>query len=1026
MKVCSYSIKMEYRAYFNLSQSGKALFFMISLWLTGWTVLHAQTETLSSGAFIVNMGVTPQTVANGLKPYGMVYDLVRNYVVPVKWVVNPSKVKDGTDFSYNGVDYKGGPFIIPAEYRSATVNARITYWQGQGVQGVTTTAPITVPVLTTLRAMPVWTLDDQNGSIAQSYLTNAGIPATAYNWLSPQQLTCCNDLFAMPHADPTWPTHSNLYTWNLNCDGAIWLACHAGSAEEDLFNPANKPQQMNFLSQKSGNAVGGGPYEENALILWGNHDDGTPPYSYAYPADPFMQFMGIIDLATQNGSEQIYLPKVGWNPGAKVYVWDPDHPEVPSLSPGPAAVCVSGRAFDDPLRGRVMAEAAHSHAKASAPANVAAQRIFFNFSYFSMNEKAVIPDISLIPDTMYSGLGQLLTYHLPPGVDSSTYTTLWSADCGGTFSPNATTKTVVYTPPAVANPTTCYVKVQITDACGRKFNDSKPVVILCAVSASHTTTNPSCNGSVNGSIAMTLTGGSTPYSWNWSRVSPAGTGSGTGSTITGLAAGTYNVTVTASGGCSATFSATLTQPAVLTASTSHTNISCNGAATGAINLTAAGGTTPYAYSWTGGITTEDRSGLVAGTYNVTVTDSKGCTTTASATLTQPTAIVLTPTPTHINCFGQSTGAINLAASGGTGAFTFAWSDGPTTQNRSGLAAGTYVVTATDGNACTKTASVTLTQPTAALSLSTSVTHIVCGAGSGAINLTASGGTSPYTFNWGGGVTTEDRSGLTAGTYTVTATDNKGCTATTSATVTSTSGASLSTSVTNIPCFGQTGAINLTVTGVGPFTYAWGDGATTEDRTGLSSGTYSVTVTSSEGCSATTTASVTGPSAPLSLSASMTNVSCNGGSNGSIDLTVTGGTMNYTYAWSDGPAVSQDRSGLSSGTYTVTVTDANGCTAVLVKTITQPDAINLSVAVTHPTCPAPTADGAIDLTASGGSGGYIYDWADVPGSINSEDRSGLTAGTYSVTVTDSNGCSAMISATLTALNPLPAPPSGVNH
>ncbi|MBU3714237.1 MAG: hypothetical protein FGM46_04740 [Ferruginibacter sp.] len=214
----------------------------------------SQTETLTTGAYIINMGVTPQTAANALKPYGMLYDLMKNYQVPVKWVISSSKIKDGVDFSYNGVQYKGGTFIIPAEYRSSSVNTRITFWQGQGVIGNTTTSPLTVDVTYTLRSAPSWTLDAQNGGIATGFFSNAGIPTTAYNYLTPAQLGACSDIFVMPHADPKWATHGNLYNWNLQYKGAIWLGCHAGSALENMYNPANTSEQTNFLSTKATSA----------------------------------------------------------------------------------------------------------------------------------------------------------------------------------------------------------------------------------------------------------------------------------------------------------------------------------------------------------------------------------------------------------------------------------------------------------------------------------------------------------------------------------------------------------------------------------------------------------------------------------------------------------------------------------------------------------------------------------------------------------------------------------------------------
>ena len=145
-------------------------------------LLRGQTnETFTSGAFIINMGVVPQTIGNGLKPYGMIYDLIKNYSVPIKWIISSTKLKDGIDFSYAGTDYKGGPFIIPAEYRNATINARIAYWQTQGVVGTTTTAAITVPVLYTLRTVPTWTLDSRTWR-ASAVQSSPAIPPSRFRW----------------------------------------------------------------------------------------------------------------------------------------------------------------------------------------------------------------------------------------------------------------------------------------------------------------------------------------------------------------------------------------------------------------------------------------------------------------------------------------------------------------------------------------------------------------------------------------------------------------------------------------------------------------------------------------------------------------------------------------------------------------------------------------------------------------------------------------------------------------------------
>ncbi|QQS27656.1 MAG: SprB repeat-containing protein [Sphingobacteriales bacterium] len=309
------------------------------------------------------------------------------------------------------------------------------------------------------------------------------------------------------------------------------------------------------------------------------------------------------------------------------------------------------------------------------------------------------------------------------------------------------------------------------DECDGKSACSCDVII-------YSVTNVSCFGGTNGSINLTVTGGTSPYTYNWG-------GGVTTEDLTGLSIGTYNVTVTDANSCTATTSATVNQPAVaMSLSTSVTNVSCFGGTNGAINLTVTGGTSPYTYNWGGGVTTEDLTGLSTGTYNVTVTDSNSCTATTSATVNQPaSAMSLSTIVTDVSCFGGTNGAINLTVTGGTSPYTYNWGGGVTTEDLTGLSTGTYNVTVTDANSCTTTTSATVNQPAAAMSLSTSVTNVSCfGGTNGAINLTVTGGTSPYTYNWGGGVTTEDLTGLNTGTYNVTVTDANSCTATTSATV----------------------------------------------------------------------------------------------------------------------------------------------------------------------------------------------------------------------------------------------------
>lgn len=428
----------------------------------------AQFETITAGSFIINMGVTPQTFANGLKPYGMVYDLVKNYKVPVKWVINTGKAKDGIDFTHNGIDYSGGTFIVPFEFRTDTINSVLSSWQAQGVVGNTTVSDMVLDVYKPIYYAPNWTLDFQNGVLAATYFTNAGIPASAHggisNWKTPDQLNACDDIFVMPHADPTWSTHNNLYYWNRDYKGNIWAACHAVSELEAITDPSNTIQ-LNFLST-------------NGLVKWGLHKkDDTPPYQYQDNGNPVMQFVQTLDGATQIGSEQTYLPVLGsaWRSTTTLGVYDTTNNNIPALSAGPAAIVAYGRAYGDNNRGYVMYEAGHDHnSTGSVAERVAAQRAFLNYSILVAIDRYAQfePAISGLPDVPVPNQAYSLSFSLPAGIDLNNYIIQWSSNCGGTFSAT-NTQSVTYTAPASIG--ACIVTVTLTDGCGRQIFASEGI-----------------------------------------------------------------------------------------------------------------------------------------------------------------------------------------------------------------------------------------------------------------------------------------------------------------------------------------------------------------------------------------------------------------------------------------------------------------------------------------------------------------------------------------------------------------------
>lgn len=446
-------------------------------------VLHCQgtQDTIKGGSFLINMGVMPQTINNALKPYGLVYDLVKNHKVPVKWVINPGKTKDGIDFTHNGVDYRGGTFIILFEFRTPAINSVISAWQAQGVVGETSVSTMVLDVFKTIYYAPNWTMDKQNGLIATNYFANAGIPASAYggdstNWKTPAQLNACDDIFVMPHADPAWNTHNNLYYWNRDHKGNIWAACHAVSVLENLTDPANTVQ-LNFLSTAG-------------LVDWKDHKkDASPPYQYQDPGHAVMQFMGTMDEATSIGSEQTYLPELGgaWRSTTTLGVYDTTNENIPSLSPGPAAIVAYGRAFGDEDRGYVMYEAGHDHnANGTEAERVAAQRAFFNYCFYVAVDRFVEfnTPISGLPDVIIPNQTYQLSFAVPPGIDLGNYTIQWSASCVGTFS-NTNSQAVTFTAPQGSG--ACIVTVTLTDGCGREVFSSEGAYLASILAKSPTT-----------------------------------------------------------------------------------------------------------------------------------------------------------------------------------------------------------------------------------------------------------------------------------------------------------------------------------------------------------------------------------------------------------------------------------------------------------------------------------------------------------------------------------------------------------
>ncbi|MBI3519156.1 MAG: T9SS type A sorting domain-containing protein [Bacteroidetes bacterium] len=538
-------------------------------------------------------------------------------------------------------------------------------------------------------------------------------------------------------------------------------------------------------------------------------------------------------------------------------------------------------------------------------------------------------------------------------------------------------------------------------ATSNSVNITQPTAISITAASQ---TNVSCNGGSNGAASVNVpTGGAGGFTYNWTPGNP--TGDGTAS-VTGLTAGTWSCTVTDANSCTKTQTFNVTQPtAISLTAASQTNVSCNGSSNGAASVNVpTGGAGGFTYDWTPGNPTGDGTtsvtGLTAGTWSCTVTDANSCTRTQTFNVTQPTAISLTAaSQTNVSCNGGSNGAASVnVPTGGAGGFIYNWTPGnPTgdgTASVTGLTAGNWTCTTTDANGCTAFTSFNVTQPVSALGTSTAVTNVACfGNSTGAATVTATGGTSGYTYLWSTGATTSVITSQSSGTKSYTVTDANSCTTTGNVFVSQPASAlATSTTVSNVLCNGgSTGSASVTaIGGTAGYTYLWSTGATTSVVASQTSGVKTVTVTDANGCISINSVSIIEPTL-LTAIISQTNTTCNGVCDGAATVTSSGGSAPYMFNWSNGGTAFTEN-GLCAGSYTVDVTDDNGCNLTQTITITEPSAISVSALSGNILCNGGAT--SVTVTANGGTG-----------ALNGTGVFTETAGTYTYMVSDANSCSA---------------------
>jgi gliding motility-associated-like protein len=549
------------------------------------------------------------------------------------------------------------------------------------------------------------------------------------------------------------------------------------------------------------------------------------------------------------------------------------------------------------------------------------------------------------------------------------------------------------------------------------FTLAQAALLTAAVSA----TNSNC-GQPNGSACATVSGGTGLLTYLWS-----GPGSPAPTTLcnNNISAGAYNFVVTDANGCTANASGLVNDVSgPVVAITSQTNVTCFGLLNGGASATIAGGVPNYTISWSGTQATANTTTLTsnfgAGIHNITVTDAAGCVGTASVDISQPATFVSAiGSFTNVSCFGLSDGGATILVNGGTAPYVYSWP--PSIQTNSVLTnvpANTYTGNITDANGCVASSSVIISQPQALVLAASSTTNISCFGGSnGQISTTVQGGTPGYTYSWTPSQpgNSSNASGIPAGPYSFTVTDNNNCGISSNFNITEPS--ALTSSANSLPatCGLSNGSATVTVGGGTPsYTVNWNTAPAYSGLTptNMAPGTWTANIIDSKGCLLTQTVTVANPPLPSITGFSVNAPSCFGLQNGDVTVNYTSGTAPYTVNWSSPisqtvttAALSHNVGGVGAGVYTCTLVDSYGCVASLPVNVTQPGLLVLNI---NPNPNITICYGqSTQLTAAGQSGtpAYSYTWTPNPfvgGGPHTVNPTTTTS--YTVAVSDTKGCS----------------------
>ena len=549
------------------------------------------------------------------------------------------------------------------------------------------------------------------------------------------------------------------------------------------------------------------------------------------------------------------------------------------------------------------------------------------------------------------------------------------------------------------------------------LNEPDPVGVVISEASDYNGVPISCFGKTDGNLIASASGGVGNHTYLWN-------GGQETATLSNVGAAKYTVTATDVNGCKAVTEKVLEDPALLQADIAILSdyhglpISCTDASDGHMKASSKGGTPPFSYEWNSGLASQEVRGLRAGTYTLTVRDANGCAAAANATLQNPSPVQATIAGISnyngfgVSCFGSKDGYLLAGGTGGTGKYTFKW-EGSTHTNalKSNLEKGEYTVIVTDENGCHSSVSSLITEPIELSLTLSSLTHPSCyGSYDGEFVLSAEGGIGNYQFSVSGQVWQSEwtLTGLRAGTYSPRVQDANGCGQSISATVSEPSEIKISfQDIKPALCEDASGEVSSLITGgTGKYTYDWRDTRKVfiSDQSSISrvqAGIYTLTVTDENRCEALGSVGIAAIDGPKSIVKSISPATCSYSLDGSASVDIIEGNGPFTFSWPDGQQTPEGTR-LPKGEHLVRIQDINGCITVQNVSVPGPDSLEVAlVQKSHPTCFG-VCDGKLAVSATGGNGGYSYQWKEKAGTT----IDGLCAGEYVLTVSDEKNCSAI--------------------